>query len=59
MRLSPHERFNFFNFDRHITGHQLTALGRDHGVVFNANANVVEALGNAWGRANIDAWLDG
>ena len=57
--LSTHQGFYFIGFNRYTAGDQFTALGRDHGIVFDSNANVVEALGHTWCRSDVNARLNG
>ena len=55
----PHQCFNFVCAHRHIAGEQLAACSRDQGVVFNANADVVEMLWHTRSRAHVNAGLNG
>src|SRR5664279_1493114 len=54
-----HERFDLGGGDGNVAADQLAAGGGDDGVVFDANADVPVALGNALGRAHVDPGLDG
>ena len=56
---SPHQHLNLIRLHRHAAADQLAAGGRDDGIVFDADADVVELLGHAGGGANINAGLDG
>ncbi len=56
---AAHQRFDLVHAHRYAARDQLAALVLHHGVVLDANAQVVEGLGHAGGRAHIQAGLDG
>src|SRR5690606_12941951 len=54
-----HQGFYFAGVDGDVAREQFAAVGRDQRIVFGANADVPERLGNVVGGPHVNAGFDG